>query len=100
MNQPNTLNAKLGKSNSLGGFNGCNGSNNRYVPSRSCWSVFYTDSNGYRAECNFKRKMDAVAVYEWMTQTDWDGNGDYEGLFMDWALETKHPVWQSFKGEI
>ena len=100
MTTTNALNAELTKSKSPGGFNGCSGGNNKYVPSRLCWTVFYTDTTGYRAELNFKRKMDAVAVFEWMIATDWDGAGDYEGMFMKWAHETKNPVWHSFKGEL
>ena len=100
MTTANALNAELTKSNSMGGFNGCSGGNNKYVPSRSCWSVFYTDESGYRAELNFKRKMDAVAVFEWMTVADWDGVGDYEGAFMEWARVNANKVWGSFKGEL
>jgi hypothetical protein len=47
-----------------------------------------------------KRKMDAVAVFEWMQESGWDGSGDYEGTFMNWAHATQYPVWHSFKGEI
>ncbi len=95
-----TVSPELRKSESLGGFNGKSGFNNKYIASRVCWSVFYTDRTGYRAECNFKRKCDAVAVYEWMIATDWSGEGDYEGLFLKWAIDNKHPVAFTFKGEL
>ena len=94
------INPELRKSDSLGGWNGNSGFNNKYVASRVCWSVFYTDNTGYRAECNFKRKCDAVAVYEWMIETGWDGRGDYETAFLIWANEHRNAVWITFKGEL
>ncbi len=95
-----TTNPELRKSESLGGFNGKSGFNNKYVASRVCWSVFYTDNTGYRAECNFKRKCDAVAVYEWMVETEWNGRGCYEDAFLNWARNNRHPVAFTFKGEL
>ena len=93
-------NPTIGKSESLGGFNNASGGNRKYTPSRSCWAVSYTDPTGYRAECCFKRKCDAVAVHEWMTTTGWDGKGDYEGAFLRWAIDNLHPVAFTFKGEL
>ena len=94
------INPELQKSQSAGGWNNNSGFSNKYIASRSCWSVFYTDSTGYRAECCFKRKCDAVAVYEWMTTTGWNGEGDYTGEFLRWAIENRHQVAFTFKGEL
>lgn len=94
------INAELTQEYSQGGFNGRSGFNNKYVASRKCWAVRYTDSTGYRATICFKRKIDAVAVYEWMVSFDWDGRGDYQGLFIDWARANKNPIANTFKGEL
>jgi hypothetical protein len=93
-------NPELRKSESTGGFNTASGGNRKYIASRACWSVFYTDPTGYRAELCMKRKCDAVAVYEWMVSIGWDGQGDYEGQFRSWAIKNRHPVAYSFKGEL
>lgn len=94
------VNAELVQDYSLGGFNGKSGWNNKYVASRKCWCVKYTDNTGYRATICFKRKVDAVAVYNWVTATNWDGSGDYEGAFLNWACENKLQVAYTFKGEL
>lgn len=98
-NQP-SINAELTQDHSLGGFNGNSGFNNKYVASRRCWAVKYTDNTGYRATVCFKRKIDAVAVYEWMIAAKWNGAGDYEGAFLNWARENRHLVAYTFKGEL
>ena len=92
-------NPELKKSQSTGGFNTASGGNRKYVSGRTCWSVFYTDGTGYRAEICFRRKCDAVAVFGWMLATGWSGVGDYEGPFLEWAHSTQHAVASTFKGE-
>jgi hypothetical protein len=93
-------NPELKKSKSVGGWNTASGGNRKYIPERICWSVFYTDGTGYRAELCMKRKCDAVAVYQWMLDTQWDGIGDFEGPFLLWARATHSPVAHTFKGEL
>jgi hypothetical protein len=92
-------NPELRKSQSTGGFNAASGDNRKYIPGRFCWSVFYTDGTGYRAEICFRRKRDAVAVFGWMLATNWSGVGDFEGPFLEWANNTQHAVASTFKGE-
>ena len=100
MTTATNANPELKKSESTGGFNSASGANRKYIAGRSCWSVFYTDASGYRAELCFKRKCDAVAVCDWMLATDWCGAGDYEGQFMSWAIANRHAVSGTFKGEL
>ena len=69
-------------------------------PTFSKWCVCYTDASGYRAETCFKRKCDAVAVFDWMLATDWNGVGDFEDKFVAWAIANRHAVAFTFQGEI
>ncbi len=91
---------ELRQSCSLGGFNTQAGANRKYIAGRKCWSVFYTDNTGYRAELCFVRKCDAKAVFAWMLNTEWSGTGDYEGSFLEWASLHAPDLRKSFKGTI
>ena len=100
MTKPANANPEIKKSESTGGFNTASGGLRKYIAGRLCWSVFYTDASGYRAETCFKRKCDAVAVFDWMLATDWNGVGDFEDKFVAWAIANRHAVAFTFQGEI
>jgi hypothetical protein len=98
MNVISNANPMLMKSQTTGGWNTASGSNRKYLPSRPCWSVFYTDSTGHRAELCFRRKVDARAVFGWMIESEWNGAGDFEDLFILWARDTQNAIAKTYKG--
>ena len=81
------------------GFNSPKDNRNPVWSKRSHWSVIYKKP-GFEDVIMFKRKKDAVAVYEWMKE-HWNGVGNWEPSFMDYLLENKNYAFANeYKGEV
>ena len=92
--------AKLVRSQTRGGFNMRSGAYNRFRCSEMKCGIEYTDDTGFRFTQHYRRKKDAVAVFEFIEATDWDGGGDLESQFLRWAVTNNPEIFDTWKGEI
>ena len=81
------ITVELTQAESTGGWNGCNGWNNKYVAGRKCWAIIVSGSENMDGEYCFKRKMDAVACYEWAKAGGYDGCGFIIDVFEGWLWQ-------------